>query len=185
MTVAMQPDSPLTPTSFVDPTPAARLAESAKGWHSIQLAVLGFIGFCGVLRMGAEAAGPEWLKWLAAALSVLAFVFALGSVFLVGKVAYPLGEEPAAPAAPAAGREQLRSGIRLTFTAVALLALAGVTAWWPAETGAIEVQDGAGTVACGVPVEGSPDGILWLDTAGGRLTVKLGGVAAVRSVSGC
>jgi hypothetical protein len=48
--------------------PAAQVAASAKGWHSLQMAVLGFIGICGMLR---EGTGPSWLQWLAAGLVLL------------------------------------------------------------------------------------------------------------------
>ena len=47
--------------------PADRLEElsaSARGWHTIQMAVLGFIGICGVLRTTSSPA-PRAVQWLA------------------------------------------------------------------------------------------------------------------------
>jgi hypothetical protein len=49
--------------------PADRLEElsaSARGWHTIQMAVLGFIGICGVLRTTGSPA-PRAVQWLAVA----------------------------------------------------------------------------------------------------------------------
>ena len=34
------------------------LRNSARGWHGVQLAVLGFIGLCGVLQSGAADDNP-------------------------------------------------------------------------------------------------------------------------------
>ena len=45
---------------------AGRLAElsaSARGWHTIQMAVLGFIGICGVLRTS-DSPAPRAIQWL-------------------------------------------------------------------------------------------------------------------------
>ena len=56
--------------------PSSRLAElrvSARGWHSIQLAVIGFIGFCGVLQNG-RPDNPTWLQVWAGILVLVALV---------------------------------------------------------------------------------------------------------------
>lgn len=188
MTVGMYPDATLpSAASTADSAdPLARLAESARGWHGIQLGVLGFIGFCGVLKMGAEAPGPDWLQWTATASTVGAFVMALWSIVMVGKVAWPVADPGVAPD-PAAMAGQLRSGIRTTIVAVALMAFAGLSAWWPAESAAsVEVSDGNGVTACGVVTEGAPDGTLWLTTADGQtLPIRLAAVASVRPVTSC
>lgn len=189
MTVGMSLDATLpsaasTADSAADPL--AGLAESARGWHGIQLGVLGFIGFCGVLKMGAEAPGPDWLQWTATASTVGAFVMALWSIVQVGKVAWPVGDPTAAPD-PAAMSGQLRSGIRTTIVSVALMAFAGLSAWWPSESAAsVEVSDGNGVTACGVVTEGAPEGTMWLTTADGQtLPIRLAAVASLRPVTSC
>ena len=55
--------------------PPDRLAElrgSAKGWHGIQLAALGFIGLCGVIQTG-DSTDPRSLQVLAGILVLVAF----------------------------------------------------------------------------------------------------------------
>ena len=98
------------------------LAASARGWHTIQMAVLGFIGICGVLRTTGSSPAPRAVEWLAAALAVAALVVACLAVFTVGRVAYPVtataSDASASPGAPAAAR--LRAGIRLTVVALIL-----------------------------------------------------------------
>ena len=72
--------------------PSSRLTElrvSARGWHGIQLAVIGFIGFCGVLQNG-RPDNPTWLQVWAAILVLVALVLACLGTFLVGRVAWPL-----------------------------------------------------------------------------------------------
>ena len=66
----------------------ADLRDSARGWHQIQLAVLGFVGLCGVLQRG-RPENPSWLQTLALLLIVAALVTALAAVFVVGRVAWP------------------------------------------------------------------------------------------------
>src|ERR1700760_4770984 len=97
---------------------------SARGWHQLQVAVLGFIGLCGVLQHG-RPENPKWLQTLAALLVFGALVIALAAIFIVGRVAWP----PAGSSPDAARR--LRTGIRLTIVAVAALALGTVSMWWP------------------------------------------------------
>lgn len=188
MTVGMQPDGILpSAVSTVDGNdPLAKLIESARGWHGVQLGVLGFIGFCGVLKMGAPSPGPDWLQWLATGGTVGAFVTALWSIVMVGKVAWPVGD-PAAPADPVEMSGQLRSGIRTTIVSVALMAFAGLSAWWPTEQApSVEVSLGNGGKACGQVAEGAPAGAMWLNTAAGEtLEVHLTTVANVRPVASC
>ena len=66
-----------------------KLSSSARGWHTIQMAVLGFIGICGVLRTASSPA-PRAVQWLAAALAVAALAVACVAIFTVGRVAYPV-----------------------------------------------------------------------------------------------
>jgi len=82
----------------VDPGDGAgRLMESARGWHRIQLAVLGFVGLCGALWGGDGSAAPTWLQQAPGVLAVLAFALACLAVVLVGRVAYRLEGPTAAP----------------------------------------------------------------------------------------
>src|SRR5215469_18387152 len=92
------------------------LSASARGWHTIQMGVLGFIGICGVLRT-ADSPAPRAVQWLAAALAVLALAAASLAIFSVGRVAYPVNDAAAGDGAvPTAGQAaaRLRAGIRLT-----------------------------------------------------------------------
>jgi hypothetical protein len=176
--------------------PAAQVAASAKGWHSLQMAVLGFIGICGMLRDGT---GPSWLQWLAAALVLLGLLFAAVAIYLVGRVAYPFYGGPMAMATRqqvhAAG-DRLRRGIRMTFVSVATVAIATVSGWWPstatpaAPGGAagaavsMEVRDRDGGRQCGQMVD-SPDGTVQLTTVDGTVQVRLEQVASIRPVRAC
>lgn len=165
------------------------LIDSAKGWHNLQLAVMGFIGFCGVQQMGEPWTAPAWLNvwWLG--MSALAFISSLISMWLVGGVAFPLygGGDPMNMPANAVGR--LRAGIRMTFTAVIMMVLAALPGWWPDGGGdsasQVEVTDTAGASACGTWVEGAPAGSMWLRTAEGLITVSLRQMSDVRPVSSC
>jgi hypothetical protein len=64
---------------------------SARGWHTIQMAVLGFIGICGILRTTSSSA-PHAVQWLAGALAVAALAVACTAIFTVGRIAYPVGD---------------------------------------------------------------------------------------------
>jgi hypothetical protein len=67
----------------------AELRSSASIWHSLQLAVLGFSGLCGMLQRGSSAA-PSWLQVLAAILAFGALGLACLATFLTRGVAWPL-----------------------------------------------------------------------------------------------
>ena len=69
---------------------SADVRGSARGWHQLQVAVLGFIGLCGVLQRG-RPENPMWLQTLAALLIVGALAIALAAIFVVGRVAWPPG----------------------------------------------------------------------------------------------
>lgn len=166
----------------LNPDPSDQLAESARGWQRIQLAVLGFIGLCGALWAVGDPAGPRWLQWLAAALAVLSLVLAGLAIYLVGRVAYPL------PGSAPGGAGRLRTGIRLTYLAVTLVALGTLSAWWPsspeAAGGGVEVRGTTGQRWCGELVAGTA-GTLRLDTADELIAIPLAGVAALRPVDAC
>lgn len=172
----------------------AELRGSAKGWHGIQLAALGFIGLCGVIKPG-ESANPEGLQTLAGTLILVAFAAACLGIYHVGKAAWPIyGADPL----PAAGADQamvdrasaqLRRGLALTFVSIALTALAATSSWWPsgdAGTGAtVEVQATGGQSVCGELVASTQNGTLRVITGAQPVDVPAGRVASVRPVGGC
>jgi hypothetical protein len=171
--------------------PADRLGElsaSARGWHTIQIAVLGFIGICGVLRTASSPA-PRAVQWLAAALAVAALAVACLAIFTVGRVAYPVsdttdGASAVPPAAHAA--TQLRAGIRLTIVALILAVIAALSGWWPAaaSTTAVAVTGTTGQAWCG-PLVGGPTGAISVRTGNGVITVPAQAIAQVRPVARC
>lgn len=171
----------------------AELRSSARGWHGVQLAVLGFIGLCGVLQRGSTAAGPQWLQALSVALVLVALAVACIATVLVALAAWPLyASAPATPADAGDGAElrrtgrRLRAGIALTFVAVAVLAVAATSGWWPRPepgSGLVEVSTAAG-VACGVLVA-STDGAVALEVSGRRVAVAPGDLQGLRPVTSC
>ena len=168
-----------------------KLSSSARGWHTIQMAVLGFIGICGVLRTASSPA-PRAVQWLAAALAVAALAAACAAIFTVGRVAYPVsdasdatdGTRAALGAAGAAAR--LRTGIRLTIVALILAVIAALSGWWPAAsaTAAVAVSATSGQAWCG-PLVSGPAGAVSVRTAHGVITVPAQDVAQVRPVAQC
>jgi hypothetical protein len=166
-----------------------KLSASARGWHTIQMAVLGFIGICGVLRTASSTA-PRAVQWLAAALAVAALAAACVAVFTVGRVAYPVSDATdGASAAPAAGAAtRLRAGIRLTIAALILAVIAALSGWWPAASAsaaaAVAVTATSGQAWCG-PLVSGPAGAVSVRTANGVITVPAQAIAQVRSVARC
>lgn len=176
-----------------DPVPPGdRLLElraAARGWHGVQLAVLGFIGLCGVLTQE-RAVTPRWLEVAAGVLALSALTVACLATLEVGRAAWPLyrgdaragGDEDLART----GR-RLRRGIALTFVAVALVALAAASSWWPGEArpgGSLAVRASTGQSLCGTPAAGRT-GALTLIVEGGRVAVPIQSIAAVQPVPGC
>ena len=180
--------------------PPDRLAElrgSAKGWHGIQLAALGFIGLCGVIQTG-DAADPWALQVLSGILVLVAFGLACAGIYLVGRAAWPLyGGEPQTAAvddevAIAVASRQLTRGLLMTFLSVAALALATATSWWPQEEeggdGAattVQVQTDDGRTACGELAESTQAGTVRVVTDGQPVTLSLDAIASVAPVGGC
>jgi hypothetical protein len=116
----------------------AELRDSARGWHGVQLAVLGFIGLCGAINDGTPQ-NPTWLQTLATVLVLAALGAACLATFLVGRAAWPL-YGPKRRVMPEDDDDEIRAtsrrlttGLALTFVAVVLLALGSLTSWWPRE----------------------------------------------------
>jgi hypothetical protein len=182
------------PDAAPAPSRLAELRASARGWHGAQLAVIGFIGLCGVLQ-GGRPDNPMWLQVLAGLLALTALALACAATFLVGRVAWPLygGREPRTgddAAELARDARRIKLGLVLTFVAVALLALGTATGWWPQNEGAgdggglVSVQARSGERLCGSLGETSP-GNLSVSVDGRPVLVSLDNVAAVSPVDGC
>lgn len=160
------------------------LIASARGWHTIQMAVLGFIGICGVLRT-AGSATPGAVQWLAAALAVAALITACLAIFAVGRVAYPV-KDLAGPQKAAHAAAGLRTGIRLTVVALILSVIASLSGWWPktTSTATVAVSDASGHTWCG-PLADAPAGAISVRTAQGTITVPVQAIAHVAPVATC
>jgi hypothetical protein len=125
-----------TPLPISPSDPLKELTASARGWHTTQMAVLGFTGLCGVLRTVGSPA-PRAIQVLAAALAVIAVAVACVAIFLVGQIAYPVSARTYGPEAAqglARARTRLRTGIRMTVAALLIASIAGLSGWWPAHT---------------------------------------------------
>ncbi len=167
---------------------------SARGWHGAQLAVLAFIGLCGVLS-DPDPEVPRSVQVTAGVLALVALTLACVATFVVARVAWPLSAgSGAALDAVDAGR-RLRVGVGVTFLAVAAMALAASAGWWPvhdAGTGGAGTGDGAtvevtvqnGDTACGTLVD-APAGTVRLATAEGTVEVASDRLVAVTPVDGC
>lgn len=168
--------------------PLATLQSSARGWHGIQLAVLGFIGLCGVLQGNAGQDNPEWIRDIAAVLVLGSLVLACLAVAVVGTVAWPVdgaGSEDQ-DARLVKGTRRLRGGITLTFVAVAALAAGATSGWWPGQESpslAVEVTTRAGVV-CGDLVEASP-GSVGVRVGPRTVALSLDQITSLRTVGGC
>jgi hypothetical protein len=174
---------PATPADRLE-----RLSASARGWHTIQMAVLGFIGICGVLRTTSSPA-PRGVQVLAGALAVAALVAACVAIFTVGRVAYPVGDAPAGAGTPPAAERaaaRLRAGIQLTIVALILAVIAALSGWWPTAPGtsAVAVTGTSGQAWCG-PLVSGPAGAISVGTAKGVVAVSVQAVAQVRPVAQC
>lgn len=168
------------------------LRTSARGWHGVQLAVLGFIGLCGVLQSGAGADNPRWLQVLA---GLLALTLSCVATALVASAAWPVyGSSPTAPGPGAdengeirrTGR-RLRTGITMTFLAVVVVALAATSSWWPREVvtpgGFVEVSTG-NAVLCGQLRQAEP-GVLGVEVDGRPVQLALSDVVQLRPLDTC
>lgn len=158
--------------------PQLRLRSSARGWSGIQVALMGFIGLCGVLQ---TPSGPYWLQITGGLLALAALGAAVLGAVLVALVAWPLGERD-----PVRAPTLLRGGVGLTFAAAALIGLAGLTGWWPGADPAtkVEVADALGRKACGDLAE-SGSGSVTLRVDGTEVAVPLKSLASLRAVASC
>jgi hypothetical protein len=147
------------------------------------MAVLGFIGICGVLRT-VDSPAPRPVQWLAAALALIALAVACVAVFSVAQVAYPVSEAGGGAGPGAAAR--LRAGIRLTIVALILAVVAALSGWWPAAStaAAVAVTATSGQAWCG-PLVSGPAGAISVRTARGVITVPAPAIAQVRPVAQC
>ena len=186
----MDPDEASAARSAAAPADRLEgLSASARGWHTIQMAVLGFIGICGILRTASSSA-PRAVQWLAAALAVAALAVACAAIFTVGRVAYPVGDALDGARAVAGGTARLRAGIRLTIVALMLAVIAALSGWWPsaasttASTAAVAVTGTTGQGWCGPLVSGPADAIS-VRTANGIITVPAQAIAQVSPVARC
>jgi hypothetical protein len=163
-----------------------KLSSSARGWHTIQMAVLGFIGICGILRTASSPA-PRAVQWLAAALAVAALAAACVAIFTVGRVAYPVSDAVDGASAVPGAAARLRAGIRLTIVALILAVIAALSGWWPAPsatTAAVSVTASSGQAWCG-PLVSGPAGAISVRTTHGVITVPAQAIAQVRPVAQC
>ena len=182
----MDPDEASVPRPAAAPGDRLeRLSASARGWHTIQMAVLGFIGICGVLRTTSGPA-PRAVQWLAAALAVAALAVACTAVFTVGRVAYPAGDDLDGDRAVTGGTARLRAGIRLTIMALILAVIAALSGWWPspASNPAVAVTGTTGQAWCG-PLVSGPAGAISVRTASGIIAVPAQAIAQVSPVGRC
>ena len=171
--------------------PLADLANSARGWHGVQLAVLAFIGLCGVLS-DADPALPRWLQVTAGVLAVAALIVSCLSIFVVASVAWPFSSRVAGGDVPQSAARRLRKGIALTYAAVGLMALAASSSWWPSPDSAdiggagatVRITDQAGRTACGTIVDG-PEATIRLATTDGSVELAANGLADIVPVDGC
>lgn len=169
------------------------LRTSARGWHGVQLAVLGFIGLCGVLQGDAGMGNPGWLRWLAGLLVLVSLVLACVATALVATAAWPVSD--AAWSRVPGGDDdaefrrtfvRLRTGIVITFVAVAVLAVATTSAWWPGkapQSGLVEVVTTESTW-CG-ELSQAPPGVMAIDVDGRRVAVAISDVGQVLPADRC
>jgi hypothetical protein len=187
-------------TSAGENSSASRLVElraSAKGWHGVQLAVLGFIGLCGVLQGAAGQNGPHWLQVLAGLLVLLALALACTATALVATAAWPVHEIEDGVATGASAdnllhhtARRLRLGIMITFLAVVVLAVGATSSWWPADApssssdaGLVEITTNQGA-ACGTLQDGDP-GSITISSGGRQVAVPAESVVRLRPVTSC
>jgi hypothetical protein len=108
------------------------LRKSADGWSKVQFSVLGFVGFCGIFHTD-QASQPRGLRVLGALVALASFAVACYATYLVARVAWPSPSDDALPDAQEVreGAARLTRGKFLTYVAIALIALAGLSDWWP------------------------------------------------------
>ncbi|MFI8522708.1 hypothetical protein ACIGEZ_33680 [Streptomyces sp. NPDC085481] len=169
----------------------ALLQASARGWLTLQLAALGFVGLCGALKAGGSGtAAPRSVEAIAGVLVLLALFVACLAVYLVGRTAWP---HATAADDPSRAARRLRTGLALTFVTVLLTAVAATTSWWPEPASASQAPGTAGTATvevttatgtwCGELARGTS--ALTLSVQGRTVEVPLSEVVAVTPVAAC
>jgi len=172
------------------PSDLAELRTSARGWHGVQLAVLGFIGLCGAINSVGSNENPRWLELLAGVLVLTSLGLACVATVLVAGAAWPV--HGASQAAHSAEQEvhrtgqRLRSGIVLTFLAVVAIAAATGSSWWPSSGDRdhlVQLSTADGSV-CGALLE-STTGTVTVEADGRRFVVPSGDVVSLRPTEVC
>jgi hypothetical protein len=187
------------PESEVGAPPSGRLAElrlSARGWHGVQLAVIGFVGLCGVIKRESPSV-PTWLEILSGILVLAALLLACLATYLVGRVAWPLydprrrGADEDDPGEISRSSRRLTRGLLLTFVAVARVALASAASWWPSKeagggaAGAAFVEvEAQGSSFCGT-LGDSPPGTVRVEGGDQPVQVAIDALSSIRPVDGC
>jgi hypothetical protein len=172
----------------VDVEAHVQLQRAAREWQKLQVAALGFVGLCGMLRGDSGSDQPRWLQGLSGVAAVAALVIALLAVTIVATVAHPLGTRPRELVAAS---RRLRAGIGITFVAVGLIALSALSMWWPRDGGArtgearaqILVTTSSGST-CGTFVS-SASGSIDLAVDGSRVKVPLNRLVTIQAVTNC
>ena len=170
---------------------SASLANSARGWHGVQLAVLAFIGLCGVLS-DADPALPRWLQITAGVLAVAALIVSCLSIFVVASVAWPFSARVADNDGSQGAARRLRTGIALTYVAVGLMALAASSSWWPTrDRRRPRRHRGHGAHHRPIGAHGvrhdprRPGATIRLATADGQVELAVSGLADISPVASC
>lgn len=171
-------------------TDLSALRTSARGWHGVQLAVLGFIGLCGAINSIGSNQNPEWLELLAGLLVLASLGLACVATVLVASAAWPVQRSgrprPSAELELHRTERHLRSGIILTFVAVVVLAVATGSSWWPsprAPGNLVELSTAGGSV-CGTLQE-SATGTVSIEASGQRFDVRVSEVVSLRPTGAC
>lgn len=168
------------------------LRNSARGWHGVQLAVLGFIGLCGVLQSGAADDNPWWLQVLAGLLTLLALALACLATALVATAAWPVygytddRDRAADDQEVRRTSRRLRSGIAATFLAVTVLAVAATSSWWPSRSEGsplVEITTNSARL-CGELLPAEP-GLVSLQVASRPVVVALQDVQQLQPRASC
>ena len=131
------------------------------------------------------------MQALAGYLALAALVLACIATYQIGRAAWPFYD--VRRAAPPVSEELVRTsrrittGLALTFTAVALIALAGLSSWWPvddeADGATVELEAGGESV-CGTLAEAQP-GTVAVVASGQQVAVPIEQLTALRPVDGC
>jgi hypothetical protein len=171
--------------------------DSAKGWHTAQVAILGLLGVVGVSRgEAALAALPDPVKYLVLSAVIVAFAAASTGATLIARVAWPLWREQAAldvnddlavRESVLRGQRRLRRAVTATVVALVAMGLAFALSWWPADsqktTNNLRVRSGAETV-CGELVTSSGTKLI-IKVSGQEIAIPMSSVTTLEPVSSC